>query len=223
MARDFANQALWIIGRDGYFDGQVIRDRAHLGRALDAAHATIERFEKSGFAAVALIIRWENGVAVKVGPVAYTKRRPRALMTSVSKTLASIGLNAKSLRLAASEPKSASAPKKAPPKKTSTKKKLPASSAEFKLGAVVATPGVLATFTRAHIAGALDLYESRSWGKPPVTSKTENERHANANTGRISGSYVFQGLPGRPTLWIITEGGREDPPRRTTLLLPGDY
>lgn len=220
MARDFANanQALWIIGQDGYFDGQVIRDRAQLERALDAAHATIERFEKNGFAAVALHIRWENGVAVKVGPVAYTKRRPRALMTVVSKTLASIGLSAKSLRLAASEPKSASAPKK-----TAPKKKLSASSAEFKLGTVVTTPTVLATFTRAHLAQALDLYESRSWGKPPVTSKAENERHANANAGRISGSYVFQGLPGRPTLWIITEGGREDPPRRTTLLLPGDY
>lgn len=215
-------RSIWIWGEDGYFDGRSVKTPAQLKTALDHAHATIARFTEHSRAARALVIEWdENQRALRARIVAQSPVRSSSLATQIRQHLATIGLSAKGTRLASK--------KKAPEKKAS--KKAHAKSAvrvrlgeqPFALGTVAATPGALATFSRQHITGALDLYESRSWGNPPVTSRKENERNADRNRGRISAAYHFKGLRGSPTLWIITEGGPENPPRRTTLLLPEEY
>src|SRR4029077_2720450 len=86
----------------------------------------------------------------------------------------------------------------------------------FDLGTIVATPGILDLVPRTYLTALLDLHRRGVWPRTPLTSLAENVHNAAKNSGRISGSYTFK----KREIWVVTEGGRGDPPRRTTILLP---
>jgi hypothetical protein len=86
---------------------------------------------------------------------------------------------------------------------------------QFPLGAVVATPGVLAAVTQPDIANALRRHQCADWGTVGQTDWKENDLALNSGC-RVLSTYVSSG---GVTFWIITESDRSS----TCVLLPEEY
>ena len=86
---------------------------------------------------------------------------------------------------------------------------------KFKLGQVVATPGVLEELTREEIASALSRHASSDWGDLCNEDKRENEL-ALKEGFRILSAYMSSRCK---KFWVITEADRS----ATTVLMPEEY
>jgi hypothetical protein len=87
-------------------------------------------------------------------------------------------------------------------------------SAEFELGTILATPGVLLDFGPALIADLLCRHAAGDWGDLDTHDRRENER------GVREGFRIFSAhdTP-RGRAWVITESDRST----TCVLRPEDY
>lgn len=84
----------------------------------------------------------------------------------------------------------------------------------FKLGALVATPGVLEAIPEKEIQKALGLYTEGDWGCTYEEDAKLND-YALTHKERILATYKYEGKK----FWIITEWDRSV----TTVLLPSEY
>jgi hypothetical protein len=85
----------------------------------------------------------------------------------------------------------------------------------FRLGAVVATPAAIETFTQEEIRDAIRRHASGDWGDVTPEDRKANEQ-ALRDGSRLFSVYRF---PDGRKLWIITEADRSS----TCVLLPEDY
>ncbi len=85
----------------------------------------------------------------------------------------------------------------------------------FRLGRVVATPGVLARLSPDEILRAIQRHQAGDWGDLDEHDRCANES-ALSDGGRILSVYV--GLNGT-RFYVITESDRSV----TTVLLPSEY
>jgi hypothetical protein len=87
-------------------------------------------------------------------------------------------------------------------------------SAEFELGTILATPGVLLDFGPALIADLLCRHAAGDWGDLDTHDRRENER------GVREGFRIFSAYDTpRGRAWVITESDRST----TCVLRPEDY
>lgn len=86
----------------------------------------------------------------------------------------------------------------------------------FKLGMIVATPGVLEHFDRHEINAQvyIERHQCGDWGNVPPEDAQENDLSVQ-NGFRVLSSYDIAG----ERVWIITEADRSS----TTLLFPSEY
>ena len=89
--------------------------------------------------------------------------------------------------------------------------------ANFHLGQVVATPGILAAFedARDNPMPYLHRHVSGDWGEIPPEDAAENELSLREGYRIISAYTIQEGTK----IWIITEADRSS----TTILLPEEY
>ena len=87
------------------------------------------------------------------------------------------------------------------------------STAKFKLGQILMTPGA-SELNRNHVMDALKRHVSGDFGVVSDIDKECNEE-AISTGDRILSAYISDGV----RFWIITEAGRES----TTILLPEEY
>lgn len=89
----------------------------------------------------------------------------------------------------------------------------------FSLGQLVATPGVLESFTREFITECLQRHQSLDWGTINAEDARSNDL-AIKHGGRIFSAYELNGVK----IWIITETENEEGKRASTCaLLPSEY
>lgn len=91
---------------------------------------------------------------------------------------------------------------------------------KFRLGQVVATPGVIGCCTPEYMAVILARHSNGDWGDVDETDKAMND-DALRYGDRVLSAYPLK--PGsehiKDKVWIITEADRSV----TTLLLPNEY
>lgn len=83
------------------------------------------------------------------------------------------------------------------------------------LGAVVATPAVLAVVRAKAVHAALERHRHGDWGDVSPVSRAANDDAARSGEERVISVYS----DGDTIFWIITEWDRSV----TTVLLPDDY
>jgi len=93
-------------------------------------------------------------------------------------------------------------------------RRTPASRRSFRLGRVVATPGVLQAVASDELLAGLDRHARCDWGQLSEEDSKEND-FAVARRLRILSVYRAGGVK----YWIITEADRS----ATTILLPSEY
>ena len=86
---------------------------------------------------------------------------------------------------------------------------------QFRLGQVVAKPGILDAVPRGELLAALKRHQHCDWGEVPATDWAANDL-ALTHGGRIISAYESET---KTKFWIITEADRS----ATTLLLPEEY
>jgi hypothetical protein len=96
-------------------------------------------------------------------------------------------------------------------------------STKFRLGQVVATPGVLEVTTEGQRIVCLTRHVRGDWGCVCDEDKAENDNALQCGNRILSAYPIDPALPckgfGNNTLWIITEADRS----ATTFLLPHEY
>ena len=111
-------------------------------------------------------------------------------------------------------------PRKKAPARRAPSRGLSPSETLFETGPVYYTQAIKAQVAAAALQTLLRKHSRGDWGKPVLTSKSENERNAKKNSGRISSAHLTPTKLGLRSLWVVTEGGPNDPPRRTLVLFP---
>lgn len=87
-------------------------------------------------------------------------------------------------------------------------------------GKVLATRGVVNTFTADEISAAIARHMALDWRDMDREDREANLDAAMTGRGRVFGAFRVRGDAGeRCDLWIITEANR----RETTALLPEEY
>ena len=89
------------------------------------------------------------------------------------------------------------------------------STAQFRLGRIVATPNALGHLTEADILNAIARHQSADWGELDRHDREANDRALQEGTRLLSADTAANGI----RFWIITEADRSV----TTILLPEDY
>ena len=90
----------------------------------------------------------------------------------------------------------------------------------FDLGELRMTPHIASRVAHTYLQTLLGRHQSGDWGKPPVSTRKQNELNARKNSGTISSRHS---LSGDREIWIITQGGRGKIPRHTFILFPEEY
>ena len=83
---------------------------------------------------------------------------------------------------------------------------------------LLATPGVMVSFTAEEIDQALHRHINLDWSDMDDEDRALNLRAAMENKGRVLSAYKVRDKD-TPDLWIITEADRSS----TTVLLPSEY
>lgn len=88
--------------------------------------------------------------------------------------------------------------------------------AQFSLGRIVATPGVLDSCTQEQVVTALQRHASGDWGDMDAEDKAHNDEALKSGEERIFSVYQLT-----PTLnvWVITKWDKSV----TIVLLPEEY
>jgi hypothetical protein len=94
----------------------------------------------------------------------------------------------------------------------------------FKLGAVVATPGVLEALERAgqNVWVFLTQHLAGDWGVVDADDKAANEQSLKDGS-RLLSAYLLSD-PEKTKIWVVTEATDDNGVRQaTTVLLPDEY